>query len=59
MMHVLMKFLPLARNESVVEKQEHPANARGQWAIAYKVTAENRDFCEFLCRFGNFQIIEM
>lgn len=57
-MHVLMKFLPLARDESVVKKQEHPANTKGQWVEDREVTPDNRSACELLCRLGNFQIIE-
>ena len=55
-MKYLEKFLPLARDESKVERQEHPDKCKGQWVVDREVTAANREACEVLVKFGNFRI---
>lgn len=55
----LEKFLPLARDESVVERQEHPDKSKGQWVFASKIETEReRTHAETLCKLGNFRIAE-
>ena len=53
---ILWKFLPLGRDESKVERQEHPTAAPGTWVVDRPVTPENRDACDLLVKFGNFRI---
>lgn len=55
----LEKFLPLARDESVVERQEHPDKSKGQWVFASEIrTRLERTHAETLCKLGNFRIID-
>lgn len=54
----LQKRLPLARDESKVERQEHPIAAQGEWVDVAEVTKDNQDHCDLLCKFGNFRIVD-
>ena len=55
---MLQVFLPLGRDESKVERQEHPMAHPGQWVDYMAITPFNRDYCVFLCTLGNFRIAD-